>query len=504
LCTRCIFLSWTSAITFCSLAQWNESIGYDWPMWNFASRSARSLSGSPSRAGSPARHLHKLSIGINAQLSKSSKYRVDELHCMTDEELKDLGLPSGAITQLRSIVTKINSTNGLCSVDKRESGPSSGRRKIDTKAEIEQASERKTQSAGPVMRRFPSMPLDSAGPMIFQPPPPQLLTAPQGTPCYTCIAVPVSSSAAPARFHHTQQFACLNHHMRSLHLDGDASRHCSNSSSASDSSSTSHSPPDTPSIPNAPHWDNRGNTSQESGGGESASNTTSSRPRLPGGVGRSKANPPGLQTLPRGRGPNTSTRSSHPPPQAPPHEERKLYLMPTEMVQLSPHTNVTYTTVNSTSQPPSAQYSGTNSGNNPPPRPGDMSGGSSNVPYTPATAYLQHAHFPTLRTTGTLFPSFPPGSYIRPTYPFPNGEIVYQYHGPQTPPPPPPTQFMPTPVVTYSTVVPPPKVSCYNCGSHSHFATDCKENTMEEMTKQGQYNLDYSPYQKTGECSTEK
>ena len=100
------------------------------------------------------------------------------------------------------------------------------------------------------------MPLE-AGPMLFPGPPP-ILTTPQGTPCYTCIALPVSSSAAPTRYHQAQQLACLNHHMRSLQLDGDASRHCSNSSSASDSSSTSHSPPDTPSMPNAPHWDNRG------------------------------------------------------------------------------------------------------------------------------------------------------------------------------------------------------------------------------------------------------
>ena len=242
----------------------------------------------------------------------------------------------------------------------------------------------------------------------------------------------------------------------------------------------------------------------------SASNPTSSRPRIPGGVGRSKANPPGLQTLARGRGPNSSTvilegnhktlpscrrdgpavngaqvagpRTSH-QSNAPGHEDRKIYHMSTEMVPISPHASGTYTTVNSTSQP---QYSGSNSGNNPPPRPGDISGGSSTVPYTHATAYLPHAHFPTLRTN-SLFPTFPTGSYIRPTYPFPNGEIVYQYPGPQTPPPPPPTQFMPTPVVTYSAVVPPPKVSCYNCGSHNHFATDCKENTMEEMTKQGNF-----------------
>lgn len=497
------------------------------------------------------------------------KYRIDELHRMRDEELKDLGLPSGAIMQLRSIMTKISSTNGLCGVDKREPVPNTGRRKLDAAApEVEQPPERKTQSAGPIMRRYPSVPLEG-GPVMYPQPPPHLLTAPQGAPCYTCIAVPVSSSAAPARYHgQAQPFYCVNHHLQTLHLDGDASHHCSNSSSASDSSSAGHSPPDTPSMPTAPHWDNRSYMAKETGGGErwspgcderaekerrlpettekggtgpeeggnihqqqhpvqnSANSNTSSRHRLTGGLGRSKTNPPGLQTLPRGRGPNPSTvilegnhktlpscrrdgpsvngaqvapppRTSHPPPS---HEDRKMFLVPSEMIQISPHANVAYTTVNSTSQPPAPQYSGSSGGSNPLPRPAD----SSNVPYTPVTTYLPHGHYPALRTTGSLFPSFPPGSYIRPTYPFPNGELVYQYHGHQTPPPPPPTQFIPTPVVTYSTVVPPPKLSCYNCGSQNHHASDCKENTMEEMTKQGQYRLDYAPYQKTGECSSEK
>lgn len=120
-----------------------------------------------------------------------------------------------------------------------------------------QPPERKTQSAGPVMRRYPSVPLEG-GPVMYPQPPPHLLTTPQGAPCYTCFAVPVSSSAAPARYHgQAQPFYCVNHHLQTLHLDGDASHQGSNSSSASDSSSAGHSPPDTPSMPTAPHWDNR-------------------------------------------------------------------------------------------------------------------------------------------------------------------------------------------------------------------------------------------------------
>lgn len=57
---------------------------------------------------------------------------------MGDDELKDLGLSSGAIMQLRSIMTKMSSTNGLCGVDKREPAPNTGRRKLDAGVEMEQ------------------------------------------------------------------------------------------------------------------------------------------------------------------------------------------------------------------------------------------------------------------------------------------------------------------------------------------------------------------------------
>jgi hypothetical protein len=57
---------------------------------------------------------------------------------MQDEELKDLGLPSCAIMQLKKILSKINSTNGVCSIDKREPVPNTCRKKQDAAAEAEQ------------------------------------------------------------------------------------------------------------------------------------------------------------------------------------------------------------------------------------------------------------------------------------------------------------------------------------------------------------------------------
>jgi len=57
---------------------------------------------------------------------------------MGDEDLKDLGLPSRAIVQLRKIMSKIHSTNGVCSIDEREPVPTTYKKKQDATAEVEQ------------------------------------------------------------------------------------------------------------------------------------------------------------------------------------------------------------------------------------------------------------------------------------------------------------------------------------------------------------------------------
>jgi hypothetical protein len=57
---------------------------------------------------------------------------------MGDEDLKELGLPSSAILQLRKIMCKIHSTNGVCGIDKREPVPTTCRKKQDATAEVEQ------------------------------------------------------------------------------------------------------------------------------------------------------------------------------------------------------------------------------------------------------------------------------------------------------------------------------------------------------------------------------
>lgn len=74
------------------------------------------------------------------------------------------------------------------------------------------------------------------------------------------------------------------------------------------------------------------------------------------------------------------------------------------------------------------------------------------------------------------FPTPPPA--YRPPPPFANGE-----------PPPyaagaPYAGFVP---VLYA----PPKLSCWNCGAAGHAGHECKEPSMEEMTRAGGYQLDF-------------
>lgn len=97
---------------------------------------------------------------------------------------------------------------------------------------------------------------------------------------------------------------------------------------------------------------------------------------------------------------------------------------------------------------------------------------TSGVPYS-ATTFLPHFTGP----PPTMFHTYH-GAFVRPNFPFHNGEMgMYSYQ-------PPPT-FVPPPVVTYSTTMPPPKIACYNCSSQSHHASECKEPTMEEYTSKG-------------------
>lgn len=81
------------------------------------------------------------------------------------------------------------------------------------------------------------------------------------------------------------------------------------------------------------------------------------------------------------------------------------------------------------------------------------------------------------------YPTPPPPAFRAPPPPFANGEP------PHYPTPPQYAGFMP---VVYA----PPKLSCWNCGAAGHAGHECKEPSMEEMTRAGGYQLDYEPADK--------
>ncbi|XP_044736874.1 arginine-glutamic acid dipeptide repeats protein [Chrysoperla carnea] len=117
-----------------------------------------------------------------------------------------------------------------------------------------------------------------------------------------------------------------------------------------------------------------------------------------------------------------------------------------------------------------------------------------NVPYTVhgTTAYTIPPTFAANRST--MF-TYPHQSYRPPPFNYPpNGELVYPY----------PAPFMP--LIAYPSQVIPPKLSCWNCGAAGHTGHDCTEPTIEEITRPGNYQIDFSTSNTTTppDCSTDK
>lgn len=254
--------------------------------------------------------------------------------------------------------------------------------------------------------------------------------------------------------------------LQALRLDSENNRHCSQSSSSD--STGSRSPPETP--PAAP-W--------VSGGGGDNNNVappvTDHMTSAP--VHSTTSAPPHVVSAPQ-----QSMQSSVPP------ESRQL-------TRKNPQTRA----IRQKNQG-ILNGAGGNGNNGPPSLSHCVS-----FPAPPSQlTYLPQGHFPAaLRPSSGIYSNFLHGPSTRPAYPAPyqpNGEIMYPYTGHpasgSTPPPPPPnaaaatpvqaSYMPPTPVVTYAAaVIPSTKISCYNCGSSSHLAIDCKDQTMEDLTKKG-------------------
>lgn len=294
---------------------------------------------------------------------------------------------------------------------------------------------------------------------MYPAPPP--MYAAQNAPCYACLTLPVAGVQNRYSRCNAQHVYCLTQ-LQALRLDPENSRHCSQSSSSD--STGSRSPPETP--PAAP-W-----------------------------VSGSESNPPPVTDHLSSAPVHSTSAVSHPASQQPIQSGPERQRTRRNQTHVMRHKNQM---VNGGGPPNLSQCVSF-------PTPPSQS----------QVTYLPHGHFPALRPSSGIYSNFSHGPYARPAYPTtyqPNGEMMYQYPGHPssggTPPPPPnaaatPVQapyMPPTPIVTYApAAVPPTKISCYNCGSSSHLAVDCKDQTMEDLTKKAQYRLDYSIMKQPGEC----
>ncbi|XP_043605603.1 zinc finger CCHC domain-containing protein 2 [Bombus pyrosoma] len=414
-------------------------------------------------------------------------FSLDEIRRMSDEDLREIGLTQNAVGQLRSIV-KSQTTNGLnqISTDKKLDSASSTTHTVVDSVEneaipgMEMLNDNGNQSsksmplqeqhpamhhhhnhaATPNLRRYPTMPpLDPAQIQMYPAPPP--MYAAQNAPCYACLTLPVAGVQNRYSRCNAQHVYCLTQ-LQALRLDPENSRHCSQSSSSD--STGSRSPPETP--PAAP-W-----------------------------VSGSESNPPPVTDHLSSAPVHSTSAVSHPASQQPIQSGPERQRTRRNQTHVMRHKNQM---VNGGGPPNLSQCVSF-------PTPPSQS----------QVTYLPHGHFPALRPSSGIYSNFSHGPYARPAYPTtyqPNGEMMYQYPGHPssggTPPPPPnaaatPVQapyMPPTPIVTYApAAVPPTKISCYNCGSSSHLAVDCKDQTMEDLTKKAQYRLDYSIMKQPGEC----
>ncbi|XP_033229371.1 histone-lysine N-methyltransferase SETD1B isoform X3 [Belonocnema kinseyi] len=387
-------------------------------------------------------------------------YSLDEIRRMSDEDLREIGLTSNAIGQLRNIV-KSQTSNGSNQLagEKQLDSPNNPRNigdQMESKLvpgldvsdanmnvksmpmqEHQPIAHHQGHATVPSMRRYPTMPpMDPPQMQMYTTPPP--MYAAQSAPCYACLTVPQFQN----RYSRcdAQHVYCLGQ-LQALRLEPESNRHCSQSSSSE--STGSRSPPETP--PAAP-W---------VGGLET------SMPPITDNLGLIQLH---------------SVAPNNPPQPLPPSERPRHRKSQTHVVR---HKNQV---VNGCG-PPKVHHC--MSFPAPPPH--------------SQVAYLPHGHYPALRPSVGLYTNFSPAAYARPAFPptyQPNGEMLYPYHGHPgsggTPPPLqnavplPQSNMPPTPVVTYTPAVPPAKISCYNCGSNNHLATDCKDLTMEDLTKRGQ------------------
>ncbi|XP_050362378.1 uncharacterized protein LOC126781436 isoform X2 [Nymphalis io] len=128
------------------------------------------------------------------------------------------------------------------------------------------------------------------------------------------------------------------------------------------------------------------------------------------------------------------------------------------------------------------------------PQPRSSSDSGSSVASSPPSTPAPQPRRATPSMPPAPAPSAPPVPYLPYTrpYPYPTPPPAYR------PPPPPFANGEPPPYPTaapFAGFVPvlyaPPKLSCWNCGGAGHAGHECKEPSMEEMTRAGGYQLDF-------------
>lgn len=171
-------------------------------------------------------------------------------------------------------------------------------------------------------------------------------------------------------------------------------------------------------------------------------------------------------------------------------EEEKLheYLSPNVVAQISliKKSNGLLRASHSSKMPPSTYCynqtrhhqssgsdSGSSTGSHSPPETPALPGQASIGPGRPRqpSPPLYYVQYPRTMFPYQFRPNFPPFT--------PNGEAPM--YGPQYS-----ASYVPVPIFN------PPKQSCWNCGTTGHTGSECKEPSIEEVTRAGGYQLDYS------------
>lgn len=174
---------------------------------------------------------------------------------MGDDQLKDIGLSTSAIQQLRSIISKLHSsTNGVSCINRSDAAylnEVSSRKLIVSTVLYVYSSPLSCnirflwQSS----RRRHYHPSDNKAVPPMQGPLPGTVNYGYMVPSSHPNSINNSASNGSSFNKSSKRHLQITNQVRALQLEDDSRRPCSNSSSTSDCSSGSHSPPETPSLP---------------------------------------------------------------------------------------------------------------------------------------------------------------------------------------------------------------------------------------------------------------